>query len=298
MFSGENNSGRAKEIWLVDPAPKVVEKLDKAVSELKKFMESQGLVCKPKEVNNLKGDAARCEFVNKFKEIQRLKTQLEQYTEIEEKDAERIEELLPEDTLRAFRGAYIDVAQRLKAEQGKEIENKDSEVEQLDFEFVLFSSTIIDYDYIMALIAKYTQSEPKKQKMSKEQLIGMLSATSNLLDEREDIIEYIDSLQVGVALSEKEIKAGYQKFREQRSNQEINIIAEKHGIEIQSLQAFIQEIIDRMIFDGEKLSDLLAPLDLSWRERTQTELDLMADLIPLLKKLADGREIMGLNAYE
>lgn len=72
----------------------------------------------------------------------------------------------------------------------------------------------------------------------------------------------------------------------------------RSGIEIQSLKAFIQEIIDRMIFDGEKLSDLLAPLDLSWRERTQKELDLMDDLIPLLKKLADGREIVGLNAYE
>lgn len=300
LFSGKDNSSRAKEIWLVDPAPKVVEKLDQAVKELEAFMQSQGLECKPEEVSNLKGDAARCEFVNKFKEVQRLRTQLEQYTEIEEKDAEKIEELLPEDTLRAFRGAYIDVAQRLKAEQGKDTENRDSEVEQLDFEFVLFSSILIDYDYIMALIAKYTQSqsEPQKQKMSKEQLVSMLSASSNFLDEREDIIEYIDSLQVGVALNEKQIKEGYQKFRERKNNQEINVIAEKHGIEIQSLQAFIQEIIDRMIFDGEKLSDLLAPLDLSWRERTQKELDLMDDLIPLLKKLADGREIVGLNAYE
>ena len=102
LFSGNDNSSRAKEIWLVDPAPRVVEKLDKAVSELERFMESQGLECKPEEVNNLKGDAARCEFINKFKEVQRLKTQLEQYTEIEEKDAEKIEELLPEDTLRAF----------------------------------------------------------------------------------------------------------------------------------------------------------------------------------------------------
>lgn len=300
LFSGENNSKRAKEIWLVDPASKVVENLDKALSELEKFMESQGLECKPEEVSNLKGDSARCEFINKFKEVQRLKTQLEQYTEIEEKDEKKIEELLPEDTMRAFRGAYIDVAQRLKAEQRKDIQNKDPEVEQLDFEFVLFSSVLIDYDYIMALIAKYTQSqsEPQKQKMSKEQLIGMLSATSNLLDEREDIIEYINSLQVGVALNENEIKEGYQKFKEQKSNQEINTIAQKHGIDIESLQVFIQEIIDRMIFDGEKLSDLLEPLDLSWRERTQKELDLMADLIPLLKKLADGREIVGLNAYE
>lgn len=300
LFSGKDNSSRAKEIWLVDPASKVVEKLDQAVRELKAFMESQGLECKPEEVSNLKGDAARCEFVTIFKEVQRLRTQLEQYTEIEEKDAEKIEELLPEDTLRAFRGAYIDVAQRLKAEQGKDTENRDTEVDQLDFEFVLFSSVLIDYDYIMALIAKYTQSqsEPQKQKMRKEQLISMLSATSNFLDEREDIIEYIDSLQVGVALDEKQIKEGYQKFRERKSNQEINVIAEKHGIAIQSLQVFIQEIIDRMIFDGEKLGDLLAPLDLSWRERTQRELDLMDDLIPLLKKLADGREIVGLNAYE
>lgn len=298
LFSGEDNSKRAKEIWLVDPAPKVVEKLDQAVSELEKFMESQGLECTPEEVSNLKGDSARCEFVNRFKEIQRLKTQLDQYSEIEDKDAAKIEELLPEDTLRAFRGAYIDVAQRLKAEQGKDFEKKDFEVDQLDFEFVLFSSAIIDYDYIMALIAKYTQSEPKKQKVNKEQLISMLSATSNLLDERADIIEYIDSLQIGVALNENEIKMGYQKFREQKNNQEINMIAEKHGIELENLQLFIQEIIDRMIFDGEKLSDLLAPLDLSWRERTQKELDLMDDLIPLLKKQANGREIVGLNAYE
>lgn len=205
LFSGEDNNERAKEIWLVDPAPKVVEKLDQAVSELEKFMKSQGLECKPEEVSNLKGDSARCEFVNRFKEIQRLKTQLDQYTEIEDKDAAKIEELLPEDTLRAFRGVYLDVAQKLKAEQGKDLENKDSEIEQLDFEFVLFSSAIIDYDYIMALIAKYTQSEPQKQKVSREQLISMLSATSNLLDEREDIIEYIDSLQIGVALNENSI---------------------------------------------------------------------------------------------
>lgn len=298
LFSGEENGKRAKEIWLVDPAQKVVEKLDKAVSELEKFMESQGLEYKPEEVSNLKGNSARCEFINKFKEIQRLKTQLEQYTEMEDKHASKIDELLPEDTLRAFRGAYIDVAQRLKAEQGKNSENKDLEIEQLDFEFVLFSSAIIDYDYIMALIAKYTQSEPKKQKMSKEQLISMLSATSNLLDERKDIIEYIESLQAGVALNENEIKAGYQKFKEQKNNSEIIALAKKHGIEKQDLQAFIKAIIDRMIFDGEKLSDLLAPLDLSWRDRTQKELDLMDELIPLLKKLANGREIMGLNAYE
>ncbi len=47
-------------------------------------MESQGLECKPEQVSNLRGDAARSEFINKFKEVQRLKTQLDQYTDIKE----------------------------------------------------------------------------------------------------------------------------------------------------------------------------------------------------------------------
>lgn len=266
---------------------------------LKKFMESQGLECKPEQVNNLKGDAVRGEFINKFKEVQRLKTQLDQYTDIKEEQAAKIEELLPEDTLRAFRGVYIETAQMLKAQQGKDFKDKDPAAEQLDFEFVLFFSAIIDYDYIMSLISRYTQPDvPKKEKMSREQLISLLCSNSNMLEEREDIIAYINTLEAGKGLDEKAIKAGCQKFKEEKAAKDMESIANKHSIEPASLQAFVDEIIGRMIFDGEKLSDLLEPLELGWRDRTKKELELMDDLIPLLKKLAGGRVIVGLNAYE
>lgn len=299
LFSGKENSEKVKEIWLVDPAPVVVKKLGKAVSELEKFMESQGLECKPEEVSNLKGDTARAEFIDKFKEIQRLKTQIDQYTDIKEDQASVIAELLPEDTLRAFRGAYLETAGRLKEQQGKDIENKVPEVEQLDFEFVLFSSAIIDYDYIMSLISQYTQPDvPKKEKMTKKELIDLICSTSNLMDEREDIEEYINTLEAGKGLDEKAIRDGYQKFKSEKSAKELVSVSEKHGIEAISLQSFVEAIMERMIFDGEKLSDLLEPLDLSWRDRTKKELELMEDLIPLLKKLAGGREIVGLKAYE
>lgn len=299
LFSGKENSEKVKEIWLVDPAPVVVNKLDKAVAELEKFMESQGLECKPEEVSNLKGDTARSEFIDKFKEVQRLKTQLDQYTDIKEEQAVIIAKLLPEDTMRAFRGAYLETAGRLKEQQEKDIENRASEVEQLDFEFVLFSSAIIDYDYIMSLIAQYTQPDvPKKQKMTKKELIDLICSTSNLMDEREDIEEYINTLEAGKGLDEKAIRAGYQKFKAEKSAKELVSVSDKHGIEAVSLQAFVDAIMERMIFDGEKLSDLLEPLDLSWRDRTKKELELMEDLIPILKKLAGGREIVGLKAYE
>jgi hypothetical protein len=88
-----------------------------------------------------------------------------------------IEQVLPKDDLRAFRGVYLETAQRLKEQQGKpgaDGEPANPEVDQLDFEFVLFASAVIDYDYIMGLIAKFSGRTPGKSKMSREQLIGLI----------------------------------------------------------------------------------------------------------------------------
>jgi type I restriction enzyme, R subunit len=53
-----------------------------------------------------------------------------------------------------------------------------------------------------------------------------------------------------------------------------------------------------MIFDGEQLTDLMEPLGLNWKTRREKELALMEDLVPVLNKRAQGRDISGLSAYE
>jgi type I restriction enzyme, R subunit len=136
------------------------------------------------------------------------------------------------------------------------------------------------------LIAKYTQSKPSKQTMTREQLINLLSSSANLMEERDDIVAYINCLQAGKSLTEPEIREGYQTFKTEKYAKEIAATAQKHGLETTALQTFVDDILRRMIFDGEKLSDLLAPLDLGWKERTKKELALMENLVPLLKKLA------------
>ncbi|MBU1238968.1 HsdR family type I site-specific deoxyribonuclease, partial [Myxococcota bacterium] len=79
---------------------------------------------------------------------------------------------------------------------------------------------------------------------------------------------------------------------------EVAALAKKHGLATDALQAFVDGIFERMIFDAEKLGDLFAPLDHGWRARKDAELALMADLFPLLTKRAHGRDISGLSAYE
>ena len=296
LFSGQA-SKPPKEIWLVDKAPVVIEKLQTAVQQLDDFMQSQGLENKPEAVANLKGDAARAQFITLFKEVQRLNTQLDQYTDLTEDNKASIEQILPKDQLLAFKGVYLDTAQRLKQQQDKG-DKADPAVQQLDFEFVLFASAVIDYDYIMALITRYASQTPGKQKMSREQLIGLIQADAKFIDERDLIAEYIDTLEIGKALDENAIRAGFERFKAEKNAKALADIAAKHSLDVATLQTFVETTLRRMVFDGEQLSDLFAPLELGWKARTKAELALMEDLMPQLKKLAQGREISGLGAYE
>lgn len=292
LFSGKK-AEQAKTIWLVESAPVVAAKYGEAVAKLEKFMQSQGLENKPEQVSNLKGDTARLGFIEHFKEVQRLKTQLEQYTDLDNTLKTNIETALPTDDLRSFRAQYLEVARRYKSTDpsGQDPAN------QLDFEFVLFASALIDYDYIMALLAK-SQGKPAKGKMTREQIIEMLSAYSNMEGEREDMVAYIEQLDFSKGLTEQQLRDGFQTFKTEKNAKALAAIAQKHGLEIAALDAFVSGILARMIFDGEKLSDLLAPLELGWKARAQKETALMADLIPYLNKLAGGRDISGLSAYE
>ena len=67
---------------------------------------------------------------------------------------------------------------------------------------------------------------------------------------------------------------------------------------VKLLQEFVNGIVERKIFDGEKLSELVAPLELGWKDRTKKETAIMTDLVPLLKRMAGGQKISGLSAYE
>jgi type I restriction enzyme R subunit len=297
MFSGAK-ADQAREIWLVDTAPVVIDKLKVARDKLDSFMVSQGLTGQPSDIANLKGDAARAAFVEHFKQVQKLKVQLDQYTDLSSEQAQAIDGILPRDQLNAFRGAYLETAQRLRAQQAKPPGQKDQAVDQLDFEFVLFASSTIDYDYIMKLIADYSTKTPGKASMSREQLIGLIASDAKFMDEREDISQYVRGLTAGEGLDESAIRTGYQQFKTDKASKEMAALSDQHGVPEAALQAFVDGILARRIFDGEQLTELLAPLNLSWKVRTQKELALMSDLLPLLIKRAGGREIAGLKAYE
>lgn len=302
-FSGSEKD-MARRIWLVEPASSIQKKYKEAIVGLRNFMRSYNLEFNASEVANLKGDEAKAGFINHFKEVQRYKTELDQYVDFTDvTNTSVVSEAqskygFTDDDLLAFRGAYLNLAYSLKKKREKTTEPVSPEIENLDFEFVLFASAMIDYDYIMDLIAKQYGGTGIKVKLTREQLINIVLSNSNLMDERDDIIAYIDSLREVNGKTEQEIKDGYNLFKAERYANEVASIAQKHKITPEALNEFINGIMERKIFDAEKLTDLLATLNLGWKARAKVESDLMADLIPLLKRKADGEEISGLSAYE
>jgi type I restriction enzyme R subunit len=91
---------------------------------------------------------------------------------------------------------------------------------------------------------------------------------------------------------------GYQRFKAERLAAELAAVAQEHGLATDRLQTFVDAILQRMVSDGEQLTELVQPPGLAWRERRVKELALMNDLVPVLKKRAAGRDISGLSAYE
>lgn len=293
LFSGKDGE-EARKIWLTEPAPAVIEKLNEAITELRDFMELQGLKCEPKEVPNLQGDIARAQFVRLFKQVQRIKTQLDQYTDLTDEEEITIENLLPQEQLQGFKGAYLETAKRLRALQDT-TEEIPPEVEQLDFEFVLFASTIVDYDYIMDLTSHYSSGSTE---MTREQLIALIRSEAKFIDNGDEIIAYINTLTVGEGLTKQEIFAGFTRFKEERYAHELAEIAEKHQLDVTALKSFVDNTRIRLILDNDSLSQLFAPLALGWKARGKAERDLMRDLTPLFHKFTEGRNISGLAVYE
>lgn len=297
LFS-QQNIDNPQSVWQVEPAAQIVEKLRSAMDGLTEFMNSQGLDCEPSQVTNLKGDEARITFIKSFKEVQKLMTELDLYMDKTPELEAEIEQIIPQDNLRAFRAAYIETAIGLK-DLSKKGEEPAEGVADVDFELVLFSSAIIDYDYIMGLIARITQEATSpKAVMTRDELIGIVKAEAKFINDREAMIAYIESLQDGVHLTEQQAMQGFAQFKAQKSHEDLAAIAARHGLTSQALAAFAKLVLDRHIFDGDKLSDLFEAQNLGWKARGDKELALMADLAPWLRQEAKGHDISGLNAYE
>ena len=202
-----------------------------------------------------------------------------------------------EDTLQQFSTAYLDLARRYESADGRSHKEETPEGNTPDFELSLFSSALVDYDYIMRLLAKYTDTHFEKVKITKEQLLEILSGSVDLMKERDYLKAFIeDELKQGSGMSEAEIRKLYKDFKDKRFNQQVAALAQEFGIDNSALESFVKETIQLRRIDEETLRELLNHID-GWKQRKAAKEGLLARLAPLFALLTGGNAIEGLNAY-
>lgn len=294
-FSGfETNKG--KEYWLVEPVETVVEKYREKINQLQTVMNSMGLDCKPDEVINIPQGENTAAFIEAFKDVQRMALKLDQYVDMPVEIKQTVEAIMPEDTLMQFRTAYIDLARRAAAADSKQDVTYNID-EDTDFELSLFSSALVDYDYIMRLLSKYTDTHFEKVQITKKQLLDILAGSVDLMNEREYLKAFIEEeLSQGSGMSELEIRRRYKEFKNERFNQKIAVIAQQFNIDKEALEHFVSETAKLLRLDEDALRELLSHID-NWKQRKAAKENLIKELHPLLTLLSSGNTIEGLNAY-
>lgn len=302
LFSGERDKSKdAAKIWLTKSAEEVVELLDVAVQRLYTMMKSYGLEPEPEEVPNLKGDAARAEFVEIFKDVQRPVLQLDQYIDIPPELQARINAIMPPEKRLAFRTAYLELGRELRQKGAAELPDDASEptdvMQDIDFELVLFASAIIDYDYIISLIARMVnEKEPERREVTREEIVALLRSHSNLPEDREDILEFVRHPEVINGRTADEISDEFRRFREAKWHRQLQELAHRYGVDQEGLSEFIESTLHVMRYDDSHLSDLFTDEGLGWRDRVAKKNALRAELVPLIRLRAAGQAIDNLPA--
>ena len=302
LFSGERDKSKdAAKIWLTKSAEEVVELLDVAVQRLYTMMKSHGLEPEPEEVPNLKGDAARADFVEIFKDVQRPILQLDQYIDIPPELQARIDAIMPPEKRLAFRTAYLELGRELRQKRAAESPDDASDptdvMQDIDFELVLFASAIIDYDYIISLIARMVnEKEPERREVTREEIVALLRSHSNLPEDREDILEFVGHPEAINGRTADEISDEFRRFREAKWHRQLQELAQRHGVDQGRLSDFIESTLNVMRYDDSHLSDLFTDEGLGWRDRVTKKNALRADLVPLIRLRAAGQTIDNLPA--
>ena len=302
LFSGERDKSKdAAKIWLTKSAEEVVKLLDVAVQRLYTMMESYGLEPEPEEVPNLKGDAARADFVEIFKDVQRSILQLDQYIDIPPELQARIDAIMPPEKRLAFRTAYLELGRELRQKRAAESPDDASEptdvMQDIDFELVLFASALINYDYIMTLISRMVnEEEPKRREVTRKEIVALLRSHSNLPEDREDILEFVRHPEAINGRTADEISDEFRRFREAKWHRLVHQMAQRHGVDQGLLSDFIESTLDVMRYDDSHLSDLFTDEGLGWRDRVTKKNALRADLVPLIRLRAAGQTIDNLPA--
>lgn len=227
LFANKN----AKEDIFLEPYDSYLTKFGKALARL------QSVAATPQDVDNLADEEQELQFVQSFRELLRLKNVLVSFADFDFADIG-----IDEQAFENFKGKYLDIYDKVKQEHGKE---KDSILEDVDFELELVRRDEVNVTYILSLIARMVgASEEKKHEISKT-IADTMAGDTTLRSKRELIERFIQSNLLEIT-DASDVETEFAEFLNAEQIKTFRAMCEEEGLDSEKAQ----ELLDRYVYSG------------------------------------------------
>ena len=224
----------AKEVIFLPPYEKLVAQLTKVC---KQVLEVAPTV---RSVDDLQDEEQQLLFVKAFRELIRLLNVLKTYAEFDWRDLP-----ITDQVFAGYTSKYLDLRDRVQRQRAKE---KQSILEDIDFEVVLVHRDEVNVAYILKLLAWLKEEEnTDKGKAMRKQIMSLLSSDVELRSKRELIEKFIAEHLPKITDPDR-IQDEFAKYWEDQRVLALQRICEEEHLD----QKQFANLIESYIFSGQE----------------------------------------------
>jgi type I restriction enzyme R subunit len=239
LFGDEN----AKEIVFKKPYEEQKKDFENKLAQLREKVPTV------EAVDSLQGEEEKAGFVKTFRDLLRIKSSLETFAEFS------FSELgISEQEFYDYQSKYLDIHEERKNHNPE----AESILDQIDFELELTVRDIIDFDYIIQLIAglKNISSDAIRQKKT-EEILKLFDRDVKLRKKKELIKKFIEENLPKISKSD-DVENAFEEFWNSERSTVLKDVAEAENIPLEKFERIIGEYLyTQKLPRGQDIIDML-----------------------------------------
>lgn len=224
LFANKN----AVEEIILPPYDDSLTKFNQAVAELLKITPTV------QSVDDLETEEDEAEFIKAFRKLIRIKNVLECFTEFSFDELD-----IDEQTFADFKSKYLDLYQKVKADNEKE---KVSILDDLDFEIELITRDRINVSYIISLLQNMQDAKPDDRDKHKKSIMDIMDGDAELRSKKELIERFINDHFPNIPAG-SDVTNAFDDYWEAQRQDAIKVMCEDEGLKPDGLEKILGDYL-------------------------------------------------------
>jgi type I restriction enzyme, R subunit len=196
-----------------------------------------------KSVNELKSEEEELKFIQAFRQLMREKNVLTTFADFDWEDLSMNEQQFED-----YKSKYLDLYDKVKSDNQKE---KESILNDVDFELELIHRDEINVAYILKLLANLKDAKKKDQAKKRKEILDILSGEAHLRSKRELIDKFIQE-NLPVIEDSEDIPDAFEKFWNEEQRKAFNALVKEENLSSPKAEKLIE---DYLFAEREPLRD-------------------------------------------